>query len=553
MIRAAPTIKTQTEIVLDYLSRCKNILKIKCVIPLHIVWMDKVEEGDSEAKKSFLLGWPMENFRATFLSLEQKEKWCSLLERNINLTKEKDNQKTLELPIFIKDIQHSPVAVTATSFDTVNDIIKKTLSIIGITECENEYLLSFNSGKEEAPFTLLGHECPYAIKMNYLGEKAFMPQRPSKLTSQTFQEPIQEQVSPDLKGQFFLGPRHPNKDKGRYPFRNWRFCRRSRSSHNNLGESPPTIRTELHSGVSTMNICEGSPRATPMIHVDVPDARDSPGSASTLNFCDPVREQEVSLDELDQPVALPGPSPKGEESARVNEMTHVIVTDSRDAVETVCAPSLLDCSQDPKGSLDEPDLSITPPGPPPAGEGSPRATPMIHVDVPDARDSPGSASTLNFCDPVREQEVSLDELDQPVALPGPSPKGEESARVNEMTHVIVTDSRDAVETVCAPSLLDCSQDPKGSLDEPDLSITPPGPPPAGEGSPRATPMIHVDVPDARDSPGSASTLNFCDPVREQEVSLDELDQPVALPGPSPKGTPWSIPSNDPSQIIPPFP
>jgi hypothetical protein len=50
-------------------------------------------------------------------------------------------------------------------------------------------------------------------------------------------------------------------------------------------------------------------------------------------------------------------------------------------------------------------------------------------------------------------------------------------------------------------------------------------------------MIHVDVPDARDSPGAASTLNFCDPVREQEVSLDELDQPVALPGPSPKGTP----------------
>ncbi|XP_073897797.1 rho GTPase-activating protein 20-like isoform X2 [Castor canadensis] len=175
----------------DYLlisnTRCKNILKIKCVIPLHIVWMDKVEEGDSEAKKSFLLGWPMENFRATFPSLEQKEKWCSFLERNINLTKEKDNQKTLELPIFIKDIQHS--------------------------ECENEYLLSFNSGKEEAPFTLLGHECPYAIKMNYLGEKAFMPQRPSKLTSQTFQEPIQEQVSPDLKGQFFLGPRHPNKGK----------------------------------------------------------------------------------------------------------------------------------------------------------------------------------------------------------------------------------------------------------------------------------------------------------------------------------------------------
>jgi hypothetical protein len=66
-----------------------------------------------------------------------------------------------------------------------------------------------------------------------------------------------------------------------------------------------------------------------------------------------------------------------------------------------------------------------------------------------------------------------------------------------MTHVIVTDSRDAVETVCAPSLLDCSQDPKGSLDEPDLSITPPGPPPAGKhyNMPPQTPASdHASIP-----------------------------------------------------------
>ncbi|XP_073897758.1 rho GTPase-activating protein 20-like [Castor canadensis] len=174
--------------------------------------MDKVEEGDSSAKKSFLLGWPMENFRATFHSLEQKEKWYSFLERNIKLTKEKDNQKSLELQIFAKDFHPCPIDVTATSFDTVNDIIKKILSILGITGCENEYLLSFNSGNEEAPFSLNGHECPYAIKMNQLGEKAFIPQRPSKFTSQTFQEPILGQVSLDLKGQFFLKPRHPSKE-----------------------------------------------------------------------------------------------------------------------------------------------------------------------------------------------------------------------------------------------------------------------------------------------------------------------------------------------------
>jgi hypothetical protein len=62
-------------------------------------------------------------------------------------------------------------------------------------------------------FLHIGHECPYAIKMNQLGEKAFIPQRPSKFTSQTFQEPILGQVSLDLKGQFFLKPRHPSKGK----------------------------------------------------------------------------------------------------------------------------------------------------------------------------------------------------------------------------------------------------------------------------------------------------------------------------------------------------
>jgi hypothetical protein len=51
--------------------------------------------------------------------------------------------------------------------------------------------------------------------MNHLGEKAFIPQNPSKLTSQNFQEPILGQVSLDLKGQLFLEPRHPAKDKHR--------------------------------------------------------------------------------------------------------------------------------------------------------------------------------------------------------------------------------------------------------------------------------------------------------------------------------------------------
>jgi hypothetical protein len=52
--------------VLDYLSRYKKNFKIKHIIPLRSLWMGKEEEAHTNAKKSFLLGWPMENFRATF-------------------------------------------------------------------------------------------------------------------------------------------------------------------------------------------------------------------------------------------------------------------------------------------------------------------------------------------------------------------------------------------------------------------------------------------------------------------------------------------------------
>lgn len=54
-------------------------------------------------------------------------------------------------------------------------------------------------------------------------------------------------------------------DKRRCSFRNWTFRHRSRSNHSNLGESPPTTRTGLHSGVSTVNICENDNSPSPIL------------------------------------------------------------------------------------------------------------------------------------------------------------------------------------------------------------------------------------------------------------------------------------------------
>ncbi|VFV41337.1 rho gtpase-activating protein 20, partial [Lynx pardinus] len=52
--------------------------------------VDEVGEGNTNALKSFVLGWPTVNFVATF--------------RYINLEKEKDYPKTIPLKIFAKDV-----------------------------------------------------------------------------------------------------------------------------------------------------------------------------------------------------------------------------------------------------------------------------------------------------------------------------------------------------------------------------------------------------------------------------------------------------------------
>lgn len=85
-----------------------NSLKIKNKVKLSDMWtascVDEVGESNTDATKSFVLGWPTVNFIATFSSPEQKDKWLSLLQRHINLEKEKDYPKSIPLKIFTKDI-----------------------------------------------------------------------------------------------------------------------------------------------------------------------------------------------------------------------------------------------------------------------------------------------------------------------------------------------------------------------------------------------------------------------------------------------------------------
>ncbi|XP_077921682.1 rho GTPase-activating protein 20-like, partial [Halichoerus grypus] len=262
-------------------TKYKKKLKIKNKIPLNTVWtancMDRVEDANICAGRSFILGWPTVTFVATFSSSEQKEKWHSFLQRYINLAKEKDQPKSIPLRIFTEDIKNCAcsVTVTGTNSDTANDIINMSLPMLGITiilfvskGSEKDYQLSVSAGKEASPHPLIGHEDPYGIKMSHLPSTTLLPQTPEdSISPSTLQESLLlEQGFAEMQGQFILKPRHPTQnEQGRDPgrktvkrrsFRDWVCCLGSSPSRENQGTAPPAAKPGQLFGVSLTDVCD---------------------------------------------------------------------------------------------------------------------------------------------------------------------------------------------------------------------------------------------------------------------------------------------------------
>ncbi|XP_066895008.1 rho GTPase-activating protein 20 isoform X7 [Kogia breviceps] len=273
--RSAPSLILDKALQKRPSTKYNNNFKIKNKIKLSDMWtascVDEVGEGNTNALKSFVLGWPTVNFVATFSSPEQKDKWLSLLQRYINLEKEKDYPKSIPLKIFAKDIGNCAYSktITVTNSDTANEVINMSLPMLGITGSEREYQLWVNSGKEEAPYPLIGHEYPYGIKMSHLRDTALLTQgSKDSPTPSNFQEPfLMEQLPREMQCQFILKPSRlavaqQLSDSGQKTFKrrrsiiNWAFWRGSSTHLDNLPTSPTSPVPGQLFGVSLPNICE---------------------------------------------------------------------------------------------------------------------------------------------------------------------------------------------------------------------------------------------------------------------------------------------------------
>ncbi|KAM4834326.1 rho GTPase-activating protein 20-like isoform 1-T1 [Thomomys bottae] len=260
-----------TDLLLVSNTKYKKRFKMKYVVPLRSLWMAECgdnEKGGDHSRKSLMLGWPMQNVKATFGSSEQKEKWCSFLQRYIGLAKE-DADNSIPLQIFTTEVKNTalPITVIARHSDTVNDVIRKSLSSLKITGSENEYQLWIDSGKREESIALLGHENPYVIKMSQLGVTEFLPRGPSTHEMHNLHSPVLEHWNPPVGFRFVLKPRQPangkqpnnseQKREGRgRAFLNWLFGRQSNIAKENLPGKSASPKAGLLFGVSLQAACQ---------------------------------------------------------------------------------------------------------------------------------------------------------------------------------------------------------------------------------------------------------------------------------------------------------
>ncbi|XP_027703131.1 rho GTPase-activating protein 20 isoform X2 [Vombatus ursinus] len=213
-------------------------------------------------------------------SPEQKERWLSLLQRYIDEEKEKDHPKSIPLKLFAKDIGNCAYSktITVTNSDTVNKVITMALPMLGINGSAKDYQLWVNSGREEAPYPLIGHEYPYGIKMSHLRDTSFLTQgSKDSLSPLDFQESfLVEQLPREMQCQFILKPSRlarsqPLTDPSQKTFKrrrsiiNWAFWRGSSTHLDNMPASPTSPMPGQLFGVSLSEICENDNLPKPVL------------------------------------------------------------------------------------------------------------------------------------------------------------------------------------------------------------------------------------------------------------------------------------------------
>ncbi|XP_015206970.1 rho GTPase-activating protein 20 isoform X2 [Lepisosteus oculatus] len=269
-----------SDILIIAKSKSSSNLKLKHQVRLSEMWiascMDEVAERKLSLKNSFVIGWPTTNYVVTLSSSEAKEKWLSTLQWQINEMKQDEYPKKIAMKIMLLDVGNctSTTTIDVSNKDTVEKVIMIAIQQLGFLGRPTDYHLWVISGKEEAPYPLIGHEYPFSIIMNCVRESVDQ----CYLANNNIITPdgtlLPEQIPKDQQCQFILKPRkavrtHIRTDYFQKHFKrkksliDWALRRGNTSHSSSQGESPSTPRKLFGHSLST--ICQNGNLPKPIM------------------------------------------------------------------------------------------------------------------------------------------------------------------------------------------------------------------------------------------------------------------------------------------------
>ncbi|XP_072914161.1 rho GTPase-activating protein 20 isoform X2 [Hemitrygon akajei] len=133
-------------------------LKLKNQVRLCEMWtafcIDEVCERKSTPENSFVIGWPTTNCVITF--------------RQIKEMKQEEHPKKISMKVLVMTTQTGALALTLKvgNTDTARKVIKMAAQQLNAKDSASNYQLWVISGKEAAPYPLIGHEQPFSVIMN---------------------------------------------------------------------------------------------------------------------------------------------------------------------------------------------------------------------------------------------------------------------------------------------------------------------------------------------------------------------------------------------------
>ncbi|KAJ7416247.1 rho GTPase-activating protein 20 [Pitangus sulphuratus] len=257
-----------TDILVVAKSKSHSHFKLKCQARLCEMWTafctEEVCEGSTDPERSFVLGWPTTNCVANF--------------RRIREEKEKDNPKRIPVTIIAKDVGTCAYSKTlsVTNVDTANDVILMALQQLGINGSEKDYKLWVISGREHAPYPLIGHEYPFGIKMSHIRDAMPHGSKHCACPRQVQESFLTEQLPQELQCQFVLKPSQVAvcqqlNDLSQKPFKrkrsiiNWAFWRGPGSHLDNAPLSTTSAAPGKLFGLLLTTICEDDNLPKPLL------------------------------------------------------------------------------------------------------------------------------------------------------------------------------------------------------------------------------------------------------------------------------------------------